>query len=141
MLTFVAPFIHWIFSDEIALGSNTTASKFINMNGLNKNRYSPIKKHFDDSFPSTKPLLEVKDHKDIKRSSPGFDSKARNIRVKVKMTREEAVRLLSKCKDGGVLEFKDVARELVDLPGNRVNIVSPCPDRNIPVLYRIPEEF
>ncbi|KAG8496818.1 hypothetical protein CXB51_008044 [Gossypium anomalum] len=132
MLTFVASFIHWVFSDEIALGSNTTASKFINMNGLNKNPYSPIKKHFDDSFPSTKPLLEVKNHKDIKRS---------NIRVKVKMTREEAVRLLSKCKDGGVLEFKDVTRELVDLPGNRVNIVSPCPDRNIPVLYRIPEEY
>jgi len=46
------------------------------------------------------------------------------IRVKVKMTKEEAARLLSKCKEGGVLEFKDVARELVALPINRVRVVS-----------------
>jgi len=46
------------------------------------------------------------------------------IRVKVKMTKEEAARLLSKCKEGGVLEFKDVARELVTLPLNRVRVVS-----------------
>lgn len=47
-----------------------------------------------------------------------------NIRVKIKMTKEEAARLLSKCKEGGVLEFKDVARELVALPMNRVSVVS-----------------
>lgn len=46
------------------------------------------------------------------------------IRVNVKMTKEEAARLLSKCKEGGVLEFKDVARELVALPVNRVSVVS-----------------
>ncbi|RDX98050.1 hypothetical protein CR513_19086, partial [Mucuna pruriens] len=46
------------------------------------------------------------------------------IRVKVKMTKEEAARLLSKCKEGGVLEFKDVAHELVALPPNRVTLVS-----------------
>ncbi|CAJ1927257.1 unnamed protein product [Sphenostylis stenocarpa] len=46
------------------------------------------------------------------------------IRVKVKMTKEEATRLLSKCKEGGVLEFKDVARELVSLPVDRVRVVS-----------------
>lgn len=47
------------------------------------------------------------------------------IRVKVKMTKEEAARLLSKCKQGGVLEFKDVARELVELPANRVSVIVP----------------
>ncbi|XP_061361027.1 uncharacterized protein LOC133304958 [Gastrolobium bilobum] len=45
------------------------------------------------------------------------------IRVKVKMTKEEAARFLSKC-NGGVLEFKDVARELVSIPVNRVSVVS-----------------
>ncbi|KAL2347960.1 hypothetical protein Fmac_001960 [Flemingia macrophylla] len=46
------------------------------------------------------------------------------IRVKVKMTKAEATRLLSKCKEGGVIEFNDVARELVALPLNRVSVVS-----------------
>ncbi|KAK7308934.1 hypothetical protein RJT34_05280 [Clitoria ternatea] len=48
------------------------------------------------------------------------------IRVKLKMTKEEATRLLSKCKEGGVLEFKDVATQLVALPLNRVTVVSSC---------------
>ncbi|MED6171024.1 hypothetical protein PIB30_036856 [Stylosanthes scabra] len=54
------------------------------------------------------------------------------IRVKVKMTKEEAFRLLSKCNNnGGVLELKDVARELVSIPTNRVCVESPyCPDNN-----------
>lgn len=47
-------------------------------------------------------------------------------RVKVKMTKEEAAKLLSKfkCKEGGVLPFKDVASELVALPMDRVTILS-----------------
>ncbi|MED6132013.1 hypothetical protein PIB30_015377 [Stylosanthes scabra] len=54
------------------------------------------------------------------------------IRVKVKMTKEEAFRLLSKCNNnGGVLELKDVARELVSMPTNRVCLVSPsCSNNN-----------
>ena len=51
------------------------------------------------------------------------------IRVKLKMTKDEAARLLSKCKEGGVLEFKDVARELVALPLNRVSVVSVLHER------------
>ena len=47
------------------------------------------------------------------------------IRVKVKMTKEEAARFLSRC-NGGVLEFKDVARELVSIPVDRVCVVSTC---------------
>ncbi|KAG6779494.1 hypothetical protein POTOM_015881 [Populus tomentosa] len=45
-------------------------------------------------------------------------------RVKVRMTKEEAARLMAKCKEGGLLEFKDVAHELVQLPANRVSVVS-----------------
>lgn len=46
-------------------------------------------------------------------------------RVKVKMTKEEAAKLLSKfkCKEG-VLPFKDVASELIALPMDRVTILS-----------------
>ncbi|KAK7318106.1 hypothetical protein RJT34_02804 [Clitoria ternatea] len=44
------------------------------------------------------------------------------IRVKIKLSKEEAVRLLGKC-NGGVLQFKDVARELVFIPVNRVSIL------------------
>ncbi|KAK7399107.1 hypothetical protein VNO78_10282 [Psophocarpus tetragonolobus] len=43
--------------------------------------------------------------------------------VRVKLTKEEAVRLLSKC-NGGLLQFKDVACELGLIPVNRVSIVS-----------------
>ena len=40
----------------------------------------------------------------------------------IELTKEEAARLLSKCNNGGVLQFKDVAHELAFLV-NRVNIV------------------
>nr|POE94107.1 hypothetical protein CFP56_47511 [Quercus suber] len=58
--------------------------------------------------------------------------------VKVRMTKQEAARMLSKCKDGGVLDFKDVALELVQIPTNQISIVSPT---TFPVLESIPEEF
>lgn len=61
------------------------------------------------------------------------------IRVKVRMTKEEAARLLSKCKDGGVLGFKDVAKELVQIPANRVSVVSSGTTRG--GLKSIPEEL
>lgn len=35
-----------------------------------------------------------------------------SYQVKILMTKEEAVRLLSKCKDGNVLDLKDVAHQL-----------------------------
>ena len=61
------------------------------------------------------------------------------IRVKVKMTKEEAARLMAKCKEGGLLEFKDVAHELVQLPVNRVSVVSSNGGYG-GVLHSIPEE-
>ncbi|KAL3742928.1 hypothetical protein ACJRO7_018263 [Eucalyptus globulus] len=64
------------------------------------------------------------------------------MRVKVKMTKQEAARLLSKCGDGGVLEFRDVARELVKLPMSRVSVVSRTrpEDGAVAELKSIPEE-
>lgn len=46
----------------------------------------------------------------------------KGVKVKILMTKKEAAELLSKCKEGGVLEFKDVARELVQIPPNRVSL-------------------
>jgi hypothetical protein len=64
------------------------------------------------------------------------------MRVKVKMTKQEAARMLSKCKDGGFLDFKDVAHELVFIPPNRVTLVSAEATINGQVLLRsIPEEL
>ncbi|XWS61608.1 hypothetical protein CRYUN_Cryun07bG0140800 [Craigia yunnanensis] len=141
MLTFFASCFQRVLSGEIVeLVESKSASKFIHRDKLSK-KQSPIKQknYYGHSFSSTKPLQKVKDEKDIKRSSTGFEGKASTIRVKVKMTKQEAARLLSKCKDGGILEFRDVASELVDLPMNRVSVVSPCPGSNA-VLDSIPEE-
>ncbi|CAL5187417.1 unnamed protein product [Lathyrus oleraceus] len=48
-----------------------------------------------------------------------------NIRVKVKMTKEEAAKFLSKfkCKEGGILPIKDVAPQLLALPLDRFTIL------------------
>lgn len=71
---------------------------------------------FADSAPTTL------GGKDCEKSKA--EETTSGIRVKVRMTKEEAKRLLSKCKEGGVLEFKDVARELVSIPVNRVTVMS-----------------
>ncbi|CAI9772090.1 unnamed protein product [Fraxinus pennsylvanica] len=79
----------------------------------------------------SKPLLEReesgKNHESRKsttRCEHVEKEKLSRTKVKILMTKEEAARLLSKVKDGGVLEFKDVARELTQIPVNRVNFVS-----------------
>jgi hypothetical protein len=61
------------------------------------------------------------------------------VRVKVRMTTQEASRLMSKCKEGGVLEFKDVAHELAQLPVDRVSVLSSVGGYG-GVLHSIPEE-
>ncbi|KAJ8768522.1 hypothetical protein K2173_022619 [Erythroxylum novogranatense] len=60
-------------------------------------------------------------------------------RVKVKMTKQEAARLMSKCKDGGVLGFKDVADELLQIPVHRITVMSPSTS-DCGSLGTIPEE-
>ncbi|XVE64684.1 hypothetical protein DITRI_Ditri07aG0120800 [Diplodiscus trichospermus] len=146
MLAFFASCFHRVLSGGILeFVEAKSDSKFVSRDELSKkNSQSKQKSYYGDySFSSTQvPLLKVRDEKDIKRSSAGFDGKiSTTVRVKVTMTKKEAARLLSKCKDGGVLEFRDVARELVNLPMDRVAFVSPCPGRNNGVLDSIPEEY
>ncbi|KAG4134013.1 hypothetical protein ERO13_D08G130400v2 [Gossypium hirsutum] len=122
-----------------------SSSKFIYRDELSKKKIpSNQKKYYGDYLSSSTPLLKVKDRErdpKISSSARGFDGKAGTTvtRVKLKMTKEEAARLLSKCKDGGILDFKDVARELVHLPPDRVIVVSPFTATNS-VLDGIPEE-
>ncbi|KAK7358522.1 hypothetical protein VNO77_00454 [Canavalia gladiata] len=80
-------------------------------------------------FADTKPtILGENSEKDFEKTrcdtGNELGENKEGIRVKIKLTKEEAARLLSKCNGGGVLEFKDVARELVLIPVNRVSIVS-----------------
>ncbi|KAK4381591.1 hypothetical protein Sango_2952000 [Sesamum angolense] len=53
-----------------------------------------------------------------------IDRRGKVVRVKILMRKEEAVGLLSKCRDGGILDFKDVAEELMllQIPKNRVSV-------------------
>ncbi|XVF53077.1 hypothetical protein PTKIN_Ptkin05aG0070700 [Pterospermum kingtungense] len=146
MLTFLASCFQRVLSGGFLelVEPKSASSKFVYRDELSEEKKSPSKQkgYYGDSFSSTQPLLKVNDDKDIKSSSTstGFDGKPGTIiRVKVKMTKEEAARLLSKCGDGGILEFRDVARELVNLPMDRVSVVSLCPGSN--ALNTIPEEY
>lgn len=80
---------------------------------------------FSDAEPT---ILGEDSEKDFEKRSCGGNElgEREGIRVKVKMTKEEAARLLSKCNGSGVLEFKVVARELVSIPVNRFSVVSTC---------------
>ncbi|KAK2664287.1 hypothetical protein Ddye_002861 [Dipteronia dyeriana] len=80
------------------------------------------------------------------RVSGGVDQDHKGVimRVKVVMTKQEAARLLSKCKEGGVLGFRDVAQEIIRIPMNRVSVVSTACNINnthVAALQSIPEEF
>jgi hypothetical protein len=48
------------------------------------------------------------------------------IRVTIRLTKEQAAELLTRYNNGSVIQLKDVARELLSIPGDRVNIVSTC---------------
>lgn len=90
-------------------------------------------KHFE---ASSEPLLK----KNFGGQSCGPKEDKEVIRIKVVMTKQEAARLLSKCRDGGVLGFKDLATELVELPTNSVSIVPSSTGSGHAVLTTIPEE-
>ncbi|KAM3321585.1 hypothetical protein P3S67_002736 [Capsicum chacoense] len=46
------------------------------------------------------------------------------IKVKILMKKEDAARLLLKCRDGGALKFMDVAQQLVQVPSSNVRVVT-----------------
>ncbi|KAJ1408209.1 hypothetical protein SESBI_23745 [Sesbania bispinosa] len=76
-------------------------------------------------FADSEPTILGEDHCEKKSCVGNEFGEKEGIRVKVRMTKEEAARFLSKC-NGGVLEFRDVARELVSIPVNRVSVLSTC---------------
>ncbi|KAL1316800.1 hypothetical protein HN51_068942 [Arachis hypogaea] len=85
----------------------------------------PLKAVYRDELTIKKaPPVPCKAPKKSVRFADEEEGEGEGIRVKVKMTKEEANRLLSKCKEGGLLDFKDVARELVNIPIHRVTVLS-----------------
>ncbi|XP_058765874.1 uncharacterized protein LOC131639392 [Vicia villosa] len=103
-----------------------------------KMRRKAVKKSVRFVDTERDPLLDKDEEKELVKGrgscnsdcSSDFDEfgerERMNIRVKVKMTREEAAKFLSKFKDkeGAVLPFKDVAPHIVALPLDRVTILS-----------------
>ncbi|WVZ09288.1 hypothetical protein V8G54_013818 [Vigna mungo] len=95
---------------------------------INKKKCSGSSKKAKKSvrFADSEASIFGEEKKEVKGSYSDNEPRGKEtIRVKVKMTKEEAARLLSKCKEGGVLEFKDVAHQLLALPVNRVRVLSP----------------
>jgi len=81
------------------------------------------KKHPENS-KLLEPLLPSQEKNVETEEKENTNDHKKNIRVKLLMTKKEAQRLLSKCKEGGTLEFKDVLEELLILPPERVHVVS-----------------
>ncbi|VVA36679.1 PREDICTED: LOC18776630 [Prunus dulcis] len=123
---------------------------FIYRDELSKKPFSKKQKmNGSTCFESSEPLIkrELEDGKLYGgRSSYGSaaEEKGEVIRVKIKMTKQEAAQMLSKCKNGGVLEFKDVTCALAQIPTSRVRI-DPSPATNCgagpAVLKTISEEY
>ncbi|KAI3756371.1 hypothetical protein L1987_56191 [Smallanthus sonchifolius] len=78
--------------------------------------------------------------RDTKHASLYENEKRGTMRVKVVMTREEAMMLLSKCDRGGTLSFKNVSTELTKIPVNRVSLGHPWSPKQNVMLESIPEE-
>ncbi|PSS11308.1 Nipped-B-like protein [Actinidia chinensis var. chinensis] len=126
--------LHSYFSeirfDSIAKARKQNKPNYVSRDDLDKRKSpSKLKKRAEGE---AKPLLHKED---------GKKPESERLRVKILMTKEEAARLLSRCKDGGVLEFKDVARELVHIPASRVSVASSSTCSDPPVLVSIPEEL
>lgn len=94
-----------------------------------KNKRQKKKGHVRFAISSNKQVFPgEKDDEDesmaIKRIGDGEEKKTNITRVKVVMMKQDADRLLSKCKDGSILGFREVAEEIVQIPINRVCVVS-----------------
>ncbi|EEF51352.1 conserved hypothetical protein [Ricinus communis] len=115
-------------------------TNFIQRDELSKN--TSAKKVKKGDFLGSRELSLSTDEGDANKRSCGTSGVEEKgvIRVKVKMTKQEAARLMSKCKEGGILEFRDVARELVHIPLNRVTVESSACGYGS-VLKTIPEDI
>ena len=122
-------------SDKNVQVEKTSVTKAVYRDELSK-KQSPrkaVKKtvRFADSAPTI--LGEKNEKEDCEKRI--FSAEERpGIRVKVKMTKEEAIQFLSKIKEGGFLDVKDVAPELVSFSVNRVKPVPNCLNNDPPEL-------
>ncbi|XP_070011426.1 uncharacterized protein [Nicotiana sylvestris] len=67
---------------------------------------------------------EIRHEEQKKNNTVAVDNANNGVKVKILMKKEDAQRLLLKCKEGGVLEFMDVAQELVQIPSTSVRVLS-----------------
>ncbi|KAF7150660.1 hypothetical protein RHSIM_Rhsim02G0243900 [Rhododendron simsii] len=130
------------FGSKIKL-SNQNKPNYILRDDLDKKNPTNKLKKRENKVPAEAivPLLQKEKELERERSHrPLLGGEEREgTKVKILMTKEEAARLLSKCRDGGVLEFRDVVRELVQIPASRVSVVSSGKGEDR-VLGSIPEE-
>ncbi|KAJ7945046.1 Nipped-B-like protein [Quillaja saponaria] len=118
-----------VSDEKVELKQHKNVTKFLYTEELKKKPPSPSKLKKKVRFASSEPTIlgeEDVGKKDVEEKScvHNIIEEKKVIRVKVKMTKQEAALMLSKYKEEGVLEFKDVARELVSIPVNRVSMVS-----------------
>ncbi|KAI3804476.1 hypothetical protein L1987_26049 [Smallanthus sonchifolius] len=85
---------------------------------------------------AAKPLY----NRDTKHASFYENENRGTMRIKVVMTKEEAMMLFSKCDRGGTLSFKNVSRELTKIPANSVSLDHPWSTKQDVMLESIPEE-
>lgn len=69
-------------------------------------------------FAETEPVIIAIDGEE---RSAEEETEKKVVRITVKLTKQEANRMLSRCSDGGVLELGDVACELMRIPAARVS--------------------
>ena len=94
---------------------------YVYRDDLNKKKQSPssqqqpeikkVKKRV--RFAETEPVIIAIDAEEE-------TEKKRVVRITVKVTKQEANRMLSRCSEGGVLELGDAACELMRIPAARV---------------------
>ena len=70
-------------------------------------------------FADTEPVI-IAISTDREEEELEVETEKKVVRITVKLTKQEANRMLSRCSNGGVLEFGDVASELMRIPPTRV---------------------
>ncbi|KAA8528232.1 hypothetical protein F0562_035517 [Nyssa sinensis] len=119
MLSLLRSPIHEISFNGILKAGKQKVPNYVYRDELDKKPSTrKLKKRADGEAKAL--LQREKGQKKFEQKSNGCIEEREGLRVKILMTKEEAARLLSKCKAGGVLEFKDVAKELVGIPTSRV---------------------
>nr|XP_009619085.1 uncharacterized protein LOC104111156 [Nicotiana tomentosiformis] len=107
--------------------STTSPTTYVCRDELNIKKKPKIKKQvkFDLEPKYQHPEQEEISHEEQKKNNTvAVDNANNGVKVKILMKKEDAERLLLKCKEGGVLEFKDVAQELVQVPSTSVRVLS-----------------